>query len=729
MVAFPTVLKGVHYLCFHAGRTVRTLTRKSGTLDLLNHQQSNNNNNNNNVDSYTCVKGLMKCIATKDLALGREVHHGIIRNNLHLNIYVVNTLIRMYALCGELADARQIFNEMVKRDIVSWNTMVGGYAQRGHAREAFALFCQMQHEGLKPNRITYLSILPACASPATLKWGKEVHAHIVSAGYQSDVRVETALLKMYAKCGSMKDAREIFDRMATTTRDVVSWTVLIGGYAKSGLGDEAFKLFDQMQQEGVAPNRITYLSVLNACANPSNLEWGKKIHSHALGAGFVSDGSVGNALVNMYAKCGSMEDARQVFDGMVKRDVVSWTAMIGGYAESGQSEKAFQMFQEMQQHGLQPNRITYMTVLNACTSSGALDWVKEIHTHIIESGLTSDTSVNNALVNMYAKCGSIEDARVVFDEMGSKRDIISWNAMIGGYALHGRGQDALRIFEEMLRVRVRPDAVTFVSVLSACSHAGLVEEGHRYFTSMSRVHGLTPRMDHYSCMVDILGRAGYLHEAEKIIKEMPVRATASIWGALLGACRTHGDVIRAEQAAEQCLLLDSQNSGTYILLANTYAAAGKWDSVAKVRKLMVERGVKKDPGRSWIEIDKRVHSFIADDKSHPQTEEIYAELQRLTKEMKNAGYIFDTQSVIHELDEQEKQEAICHHSEKLAIAYGLVSTPPETPIRVFKNLRVCADCHSATKFISKLMHREIIARDSNRFHHFKDGVCSCGDYW
>jgi pentatricopeptide repeat protein len=447
MVAFPTVLKGVHYLCFHAGRTVRTLTRQSGTLDLLNHQQSNNNNNNN-VDSYTCVKGLMKCIATKDLALGREVHNGIIRNNLHLNIYVVNTLIRMYALCGELADARQIFNEMVKRDIVSWNTMVGGYAQRGHAREAFALFCQMQQEGLKPNRITYLSILPACASPATLKWGKEVHAHIVSAGYQSDVRVETALLKMYAKCGSMKDAREIFDRMATTTRDVVSWTVLIGGYAKSGLGDEAFKLFDQMQQERVVPNRITYLSVLNACANPSNLEWGKKIHSHALGAGFVSDGSVGNALVNMYAKCGSMEDARRVFDGMVKRDVVSWTAMIGGYAESGQSEKAFQMFQEMQQHGLQPNRITYMTVLNACTSSGALDWVKEIHTHIVESGLTSDTSVNNALVNMYAKCGSIEDARVVFDEMGSKRDIISWNAMIGGYALHGRGQDALRDFCE-----------------------------------------------------------------------------------------------------------------------------------------------------------------------------------------------------------------------------------------------------------------------------------------
>ena len=336
--------------------------------------------------------------------------------------------------------------------------------------------------------------------------------------------------------------------------------------------------------------------------------------------------------------------------------------------------------------------------------------------------------VGNALISMYSKCGSIRDARLVFDGMVI-RDVISWTAMIGGLAMYGCGQVALQLFEQMKKEGVRPDSLTFVNVLSACSHTGLVDEGRRYFNTMSQDHCFLPTIVHYGCLVDLLGRAGHLDEAENIIKTMPLKADAAIWGTLLGACRLHGNVMLAERVADYSLKIEPQNVAVYVQLSNVYAEAGMWDSVAKVRKLMRERGVKKLPGRSWIEVAKKVHSFVVEDRSHPEAEEIYSELKSLTEKMKRAGYVPDTRLVMHEVDEEQKEEAVCHHSEKLAIVYGLMKTPSGMPIRISKNLRMCTDCHTATKFISKIVGREILARDASRFHHFKDGLCSCGDYW
>lgn len=776
------------------------------------------------VDSRSYVKLLQRCMELRDVALGKQVRDHIVQSGRQLNIYEVNTLIKLYALCGSVGDARQVFDSVVDKTVVSWNAMIGGYAQLGHVKEAVTLFRNMLDEGLEPNTITYLTVLDACSSPARLEWGREVHTHARDAGFVSDFRVGTALVNMYVKGGSMEDARCVFDglvkrdvsafnvmiggyaksgdgvkafqvfhlmqqehvkpnrisylgildacsapewgeavhaqcvksglvqdvRVATAlirmygsfgrveearkvfdgmvVRDVVSWTVMIEGYAESGHIEDAFRMFAMMQEEGVQPDKVTYMHILNSCAIAADLSYGREMHSQVERAGFGADLLVSTALVHMYAKCGAVKEARQVFDAMLRRDVVAWSAMIGGYAENGCGEEAFEVFHQMKRQGVEPGIVTYINLLNVCVNPGALDLGKEIHHQVENSRLVSHIPLGNALINMYSKCGSIEGACQVFEKMVN-RDVITWNAMIGGYAQHGYAREALDLFKRMLEERVRPNSVTFVGVLSACSRAGRLTEGRRLFTSVFEDHGIVPMMELYGCMVDLLGRAGELDEAEEFINNMPLEATAAIWSSLLGACRIHGNLEIAERAAERSLRIDPHDGAVYVQLSHMYAASGMWDDVAKVRKVMEDRGVKKEQGCTWIQVDGKVHGFLTEDRSHPQVREIYAELARLMREIKREGYVPLTQNVLHDVGELQKEEAISYHSEKLAIAFGIISTPPSTPIHIYKNLRVCADCHSASKFISKLAGREIIARDASRFHHFKDGVCSCGDYW
>lgn len=660
------------------------------------------------------------------LEWGKAVHAHIVNAGYESNTVVGTALVKMYAKCGSYKDCRQVFEKLVNRDLIAWNTMIGGLAEGGSWEEASEVYHQMQREGIMPNKVTYVSIINACVNSAALHWGKEIHSRVLKAGFMSDVSVANALISMYARCGSIKDARLVFEEMGK--RDVISWTAMIGGLAKSGLSTEAWAVFQEMQQAGVEPNRVTYLSILNACSSPAALDWGKSIHRQVTEAGLAADTHLGNTLVNMYSTCGSVMDARQVFDRMSVRDVVAFNAMIGGYAAHNLGKEALKLFNRMEEEGLVPDKVTYINILNACANSGSLEWAREIHALAVKGGLISDTSVGNALVSTYAKCGSFRDAQLVFEQM-SKRNVISWNAIIGGLAQHGRGHEALQLLEKMKREGVKPDGVTFVSVLAACSHAGLLEEGRRIFAAMPQDFGITPTIEHYGCMVDLLGRAGQVEEAEALITGMPVPANTRIWGALLGACRMHGNIRVAERAAESSLKLDRENAAVYVGLAHMYAAAGMWEAATKIRSLMEQRGISKEPGRSWIDVDGKLHHFVADDRSHPQAEKIYAELDRLIPRMKKAGYAPDTRLVLHDVDEREKEKAVCRHSEKLAIAYGLISTPAGTPIRIFKNLRVCADCHSATKFITRIVGREIVARDATRFHHFRDGVCSCGDYW
>eukprot|EP01018_Ginkgo_biloba_P038447 Gb_32439 [translate_table: standard] len=709
------------------------------------------------MDSDTYARLLQECIESKSLVNGKCIHARMIKHGFKRRTFVANHLLEMYAKCRSLLDARHLFNKMCKRDGfswnrmiagyvqsgemdnarhlfdrmperngVSWNTMITGYSRHGNSEESLKLFWLMHRTGMRPSQFTFASILRVCARLMRREEGNQIHADIIRVGFESNVFVGCALVDMYAKCENIDDARQLFDRMPE--RDEVSWNAMIAAYARHERGEEALKLFLQMQHAGTKPNQFTFSNVLSICAGFPALEWSKQLHGYIVRTGFESNVFVGNALVDMYAKCGSIEDAYQVFNNMPEQDVVSWNAMIGAYAQNGDGVEALKLFCEVEWTDVKPDKFMFASVLSACASLAALEHGKHIHGSIIRTGFGLDAFVSSTLVDMYAKCGSVEDARQVFDNM-PEQDLVSWTAMIGGYAQNGCGKQALELYEMMLGKIMKPNYVTFVGVLSACSHAGLVDEGRHYFNSMSRDHCITPRAEHYGCMIDLLGRAGCLDEAEDLINNMPFKPNAIVWGALLGACRIHGKSELGKLAAECLFELEPNNASTYVLLSNMYAAAGRWDDVAKVRKMMTSRGIKKKPGRSWIEVRNRVHAFTADDRSHPQTEEIYATLERLAEQIKMVGYVPDTNYVLHDLEEEHKENILCHHSEKLAIGFGLISTPPGTPIRIVKNLRACGDCHNAIKFISQISGRGIILRDVSRFHHFKNGLCSCGDYW
>eukprot|EP01018_Ginkgo_biloba_P015477 Gb_20634 [translate_table: standard] len=669
---------------------------------------------------------LSACAGLEAVEYGEELHANIIKIGFVLDVTVSNALITMYAKCRNLEDALRNFDKMPERNVVTWNAIIAGYAQNGHGKEALELFCQMQLGWIKLNHITFASVLSACAALATLQQGEEAHAHIIRSGYESDISVSNALVTMYAKCGSMEAAHKIFNKILE--RDIVSWNAIIAGYAQNEQGGHALNFFCKMQLAGMKPNEFTFPSILSACASLVALEEGKGVHAHIIRTGFLLETSAWNALITMYANCGVISDALKLFDKIPTRDKSSWNAMIGGYSQNGYGEEALKLFCQMLWVGLKPDEITFVILLSTCAMLAALEQGKQIHTHVIKTGFELYISSGSSLITMYAKCGSIEDAVKVFDKM-SERNVISWTAMIAGYAQHGCGQEALQLFELMQQAGVKPNPITFIGVLSACSHVGLVTEGRCYFDSMSRDHGMTPSVEHYACMVDVLGRAGRLDEAEEFINSTPLEHGTTLWRILLGACRIHGNMELGERAAKCILQLEPEEVSSYVLLSNIYAAAGKWDDVANVRQLMKDRGVKKEPGRSWIEVRNRVHTFVVRDISHPQTEAIYAKLEELSKQMEAAGYVPETNFVLHDVEEAQKEHILCHHSERLAVSFGLISTPPGTTLRVIKNLRVCGDCHSAIKSISMIVGREIVVRDTNRFHHFRDGLCSCGDFW
>eukprot|EP01018_Ginkgo_biloba_P001307 Gb_24666 [translate_table: standard] len=582
---------------------------------------------------------LQWCFTEKALPEAKLVHAHMIQTGFKCSdASVGNKLVTMYAKCGNLVDGRMIFDQMPERDVVSWTIVIAAYARHEHVEEAVALFYQMHRSYIKPNQFTFASVLPAFANLASLEKGKEIHEKIIRSGFQSNVFVANALVDMYSKCGNIEDARHLFDKMHQ--RNVISWTAIITGYAQNGNGDETLKLFREMQLLGVKPNSKTFASVLPACTRLSALEQGVEIHGEIVRSGFHSDIFVGNALVDMYAKCGSVEIARKLFDKMHQRNDVSWTAMIAGYAQngnvdealklfqkmpkrnvvswtamiarhaqSGLGDKALKLFRQMQLAAVQPNSKTFASLLPACANLAALERGKEVHEAIIRSGFHSDVFVGSALVDMYAKCGNIGYARKLFDKM-PQRDVVSWTVMIAGYAMHGCGKEALRVFEQMQHSGTNPDQVTFLGVLSACCHAGLVDEGKQYFASMSQYYCITPAMEHYGCMVDLLGRCGHLDEAQYFINKMPIKPDATVWVCLLGACKIHNNIELGKHVAEFIFDLNPENAAPYVLLSNIFAAAGRWDDIEKVRKMMKDRRVRKKPGCSWIEVNKQVHAFI-----------------------------------------------------------------------------------------------------------------------
>lgn len=436
-------------------------------------------------------------------------------------------------------------------------------------------------------------------------------------------------------------------------------------------------------------------------------------------------------LVDMYARLGCVNDAWFVFNEMKERSVVSWSAMIACFVKNGMSLESLELFREMMKEteDLLPNSVTMVSVLQACTALGALEQGKLIHAYMLRKGLDTVLPVTSALVTMYARCGDLELGRRVFDQM-DRRNVVLWNSMISSYGSHGFGRKAIDLFNEMVSSGTKPSLISFVSVLGACSHEGLIEEGKSLFESIRKEHGTSPSAEHYACLVDILGRADRLDEAAKVIADMRIEPGPNVWGSLLGSCRIHCNVEFAERAFKRLIQLEPKNAGNYVLMAEVYAEAGMWDEVKRVKDLLETRGIQKLSGCSWIEVKRKIYSFMsAADECNPQNEQIHALLLKLSTEMKEMGYVPQTKVVLYHLDEEEKERIVLGHSEKLALAYGLINNSRGKTIRITKNLRLCEDCHSFTKFISKFVSREILVRDVNRIHHFRDGVCSCHDYW
>ncbi|KAG2591224.1 hypothetical protein PVAP13_5NG436300 [Panicum virgatum] len=435
------------------------------------------------------------------------------------------------------------------------------------------------------------------------------------------------------------------------------------------------------------------------------------------------------AMVGALAAGGDVDAARVLFDGMPLRDHVAWNAMIAGYVHVGKSREALTLFDEMQRAGAAVAQATLVSVLTACAQIGASDRGKWVHWYMCSRGMRMSVTLGTALVDMYSKCGAVATAMEVFESMG-ERNVCTWTSAVSGLAMNGMGLECLELFKRMESAGIQPNGVTFVAVLRGCSMAGLVDEGQACFDSMKDKHGVDPWLEHYGCMVDLYGRAGRLDDAINFINDMPVEPHEGVWGALINASRIHNNVELGKHALDKLLAMESQNDAAHVLLSNIYAESQNWKGVSRVRGVMKAKGVKKVPGWSAIEVDGKIHEFFVGGRSHPRHKEIEMMLAEMGRRLRLQGYAANTKEVLlFDIEEEEKEGAISLHSEKLALAFGLIALPEGMEIRIVKNLRVCKDCHDYTKLISKVFNREIIMRDRNRFHHFKDGTCSCKDYW
>ncbi|KAL4182559.1 hypothetical protein AMTRI_Chr11g93890 [Amborella trichopoda] len=661
------------------------------------------------------------------IANGIYVHCLVIKLGFDSIVFVGNSLINMYSKGGMVLEARAVFEGLLTRDEVSWNAMVAGYVHNGFERESLELFLLMRDAGTKLTHLSFPTLLKVCASLRELSLARQLHSCIIRSGFVSDFSVRRAIMVAYGKCREMDDSCKMFMTMSDF-QNVVSWTAMITGYLQNDGIEQAIDLFLRVRKEGrIRPNDYTFSTILTASPSLSPFQ----IHAQVIKTGYLTYPTVGTALLTAYVNLGNTQDASMVFREIEERDTVSWSAMLAGYAQAEDPESGMKLYQEMRRDNGKPNEFTFSSVLDACSSpSASAEQGKQFHCSLIKHGFESALCVSTALVSMYSRRGSIESAQKVFEsQLERERDLVSWNSMIAGFAQHGYGHKALTIFESMLEKGLKVDGFTLMGVLLACTHAGLLDKGSKYFNSMTMEHGISPSMEHYACMVDLYSRAGKLGEAMDLINKMPYEAGPTIWRILLGSCRLHQNLDMGKLAAEKLMALKPQDSAAYVLLSNMYASAGNWVERSKIRKLMEERGIKKEAGYSWIEVKNKVHSFMASDRSHPLSEQIYLKLEELGSLLKLAGYRPDTNFVLYDVEEEHKEHILSLHSERLALAFGLISTPHGMPLQIVKNLRVCGDCHTVLKLLSEILEREIVVRDSNRFHHFKGGSCSCGDYW
>ncbi|EPS73636.1 hypothetical protein M569_01119 [Genlisea aurea] len=652
------------------------------------------------IDNYTLPVLIQGCALGSAYFEGAELHDHVVKLGFGSDVYVVNNLINMYGACRLPALARKVFDQSPVLDSVSWNSMLAGYVSNGNVDEAKSFYAAMPVK---------------------------------------NVIASNSMIALLGKVNQMNEAYRLFIELKE--KDLVSWTAMISGYEQNEMYESALKLFLIFLSEAkITVDEVIIITVLSAASHLQSLPTGMAVHGFVSKLGLESHVNLLNALIHMYSKCGvvssaeklfrscsgcldliswnsmisgyikngSADDARKLFDEMPQRDVYSWGSMISGYSQLGFFSHALQLFRDMQRRGVVPDETTLVSVVSSCTELSAFDQGRWVDAFIRKNKMKVNPILGTSLINMYAKCGSLECAVEVFDRMeDGERGASSWNALILGFATNGQVERSLETFERMKRsAGVVPNDVTFVAVLGACRHVGSVEEGRRHFDSMGSF-GVEPNVKHYGCLIDLLARRGLLQEAEDLIDSMPMEPDVATWGALLGACKKHGDEERGERIGRKLVRLQPEHDGFHVLLSNIYASKGRWSDVFEIRGFMTRRGVVKTPGCSVIEANGEVHEFLAGDRSHPKIEEIEGMLEEVIRRAKRRGYAPGTHEVLLDIDEEGEGDANL----------------------IVKNLRICTDCHTVAKIVSEAFDREIVIRDRRVFHHFHRGSCSCNDYW
>jgi len=619
-----------------------------------------------------------------------------------------------------------------------WSARVRTLTRLGRHREALAL---LRHgdPSPPPHALALPSAVISCAALSLSSGVSQIHALAAKRGLlpAADAYLLSALLTSYSRLGRLPLAHQLLDEMPlestphTTLR--TAFNSVISGCALHTLPVACFTVFRRMRAASVRFDAVTLLALVPAAP----LSAVPQVHALAARAGLAAETSVANCLISTYARGGAAGAAlaRRVFDEMplASRDLVSWNAVLSAHAQNGLAVDALELYRRMRGPdggGVEPDAVTLVGVLSSCAHLGAHGVGFDVERYVRERlpGFRTNVQLCNALINFHARCGSLPRAQQMFDEM-PRRSIVSWTALITGYGIHGHGDVAVNLFERMVSEGIRPDNVAMVGLLSACSHAGMYDEGRRYFSIMESAYKLRPTLEHYTCMVDLLGRAGRLGEARELISSMPMAADGAVWGALLGACKIHKNAEVGEEAFQHIVELEPSNVGYYVLMSNIYTDTGQLDGVARVRAMMRERGLKKEPGCSYVEHKGRVHLFMADDHSHPQAKRIYELVIRLEQMVKEKPGARESEAAEGGAKVVAAQPLVGFHSEKLAVAFGLLNTEAGSAIVVIKNLRVCGDCHSLLKVVSGIANRAFLVRDARRFHRFEAGVCSCKDYW
>ncbi|KAL6598280.1 hypothetical protein ACP70R_046445 [Stipagrostis hirtigluma subsp. patula] len=730
---------------------------------------------------YTFVGLVTACARRGNPRFGAQVH-ALAAKSGHCScpgssggggsLLVDNALLGMYVKCGRFGDALRVFDGMEeeRRDVSSWNAVLAGLVELGRHEDAFELFEEMRAREVRPDRFSLSALLAASAEELGRSEGEAVHALSLKSGLEMDLSVGNALIGFYAKHGnSIEDVVSVFQQMPV--KDVISWTGLLNGYMEFGLVDMALEVFDRMPQrnfvtynavltgfcqnkegvrvtfankaglrglrlfrqmveDGLEISDVTVTGALNACAIAADRKMSKQVHAFVIKCGCGSTPWIDAALIDMCVKCGRSGDAHVLFEQWRHEESfhIAWSSLLLASVRDGEYEKALSTFLQMfRTNGVEfIDEIMLTTVLGACGALGTADLGKQMHSFAAKSGLLCAHGVGNAIISMYGKCGELDDAVNFFERMPCQ-DLVSWNALITAYLLHRQGEEILDIWDKMERLTIKPDSITFLLIISACSYtsSNSAERCRELFLSMSIRYGIEPAMEHFAAFVFVLGCWGHFDEAEQLIGSMPFKPSALVWRSLLDSCSKRSNMTVRRRAMKHLLALEPQDPSTYVLTSNLLSESARWHCSENTRLEMREKGMRKIPARSWTFYDNTVHSFFARDRSHPQSKDIYAGLDVLILECMKAGYEPDTTFVLHDVEEYQKRHFLMYHSAKLAAMYGLLMARTGQTVRVVKNVRMCGDCHSFLEYASATTGKEISVRDSCGFHIFKGGRCSC----